>query len=82
MLLTHVLMFLEDRSHWGPPLQGAARCPRGYLVVEIYHVKNGKALKYTNEELEEALAVFTVVRRNVRPDMQNFVLSARRPKRL
>lgn len=50
--------------------------------MEIYHVKNGKALKYTNEELEEALAVFTVVRRNVRPDMQNFVLSARRPKRL
>ena len=75
VLLTHVLMFLEDKSHWGPALQEAARCSRGYVVVETYHVKNGKALRYTNEELVEALAAFSVVRRNVRPDMQNFVLS-------
>ncbi|MEM1606147.1 MAG: hypothetical protein QXW41_07895 [Fervidicoccaceae archaeon] len=68
-------MFLEDKRHWGPALQEAARCSRGFLVVETYHVKNEKALKYTDEELLKVLSTYKVVRRNVRPDMQNFVLS-------
>ena len=44
-------------------------------MVEAYHVKNEKALKYTNEELLEAISGYKIARRNVRPDMQNFVLS-------
>ncbi len=75
VLLTHILMFLEDKIHWPVALEEAARVARSHIVVETYKVKHPLALDYGVDELITQLAKWKIVRRNVRRDMQNFVIS-------
>jgi tellurite methyltransferase len=74
VLLTHILMFLEDKSHWPAALEEATRIARGYVVVETYRVKHKQSLTYTDSELIKLVSRWRIIRRNVRQDMQNFVL--------
>jgi SAM-dependent methyltransferase len=75
VLYTHVLMFLESKSHWPSALKEAARVIRKYLVLETYAVNHRGAISYTVDELLGLLDGWEVVRRNVRKDMQNLVLT-------
>ncbi|MGC9106989.1 MAG: hypothetical protein ACP5IE_02195, partial [Infirmifilum sp.] len=56
-------------------LEEAARVARSHIVVETYKVKHPLALDYGVDELITQLAKWKIVRRNVRRDMQNFVIS-------
>jgi tellurite methyltransferase len=68
-------MFLESKSHWPSALKEAARIIRKYLVLETYAVNHRGAISYTVDELLSLLDGWEVVRRNVRKDMQNLVLT-------
>ncbi len=75
VLYTHVFMFLESKSHWPSALKEAVRVIRKYLVLETYAVNHRGAISYTVDELLDLLNGWKVVRRNVRKDMQNLVLT-------
>lgn len=77
VLYTHVLMFLERKEDWPTAVAEAARVAKRYLVLETYMVKHPGALRYRVEELFELVRGLSVVRRNVRWDMQNLVISLR-----
>lgn len=74
VLLTHILMFLESKDDWEPTLRELIRISREYIVIETYRVKHKDAILYTIEDLMNLLKSLTIVRRNVRNDMQNFVI--------
>lgn len=74
VLLTHVLMFLEKKDDWAPTLNEVIRISRQFVVLETYRVKHNGSLQYTVPELLSYLSSLHVIKRNVRADMQNFII--------
>ena len=76
ILFTHILMFMNNKNEWPRVISELRRISRRYIVLEAYHVKNPKALKYDYNELMQLIGQsgLRIVRRNVRQDMENLVL--------
>jgi len=76
VLLTHILMFTNNKGEWPRAIQELTRVSRGYVVLETYHVKNPKALNYEWQEIYELTITnnLSIIRRNLRKDMENVVL--------
>ncbi len=77
VLLTHILMFMNSKDEWPEAMSELRRVSRGYIVIETYHVKNPKALKYDYQEIIQLIEgnKLKIIRRNVRQDMENLVLT-------
>ena len=76
VLFTHILMFMNSKDEWPKAISELRRVSRRYIVLEAYHVKNPKALKYNYNELAQLIeqSGLRIIRRNVRQDMENLVL--------
>ncbi len=77
VLFTHILMFMNSKDEWQEAISELKRVSRGYVVLETYHVKNPRALRYNYQEVLQLIESngLKVVRRNVRQDMENLVLT-------
>lgn len=75
-LLTHILMFMNNKAEWKDAINELRRISRRFIVLETYHVKNPKALNYEFTELMNVINEnnLAITRRNVKWDMENLVL--------
>ena len=77
VLFTHILMFMNSKDEWAGAINELRRVSRRYIVLEAYHVKNPKALKYDRNELMRLTEQggLRMVRKNIERKMENLVLT-------